>query len=141
MQRLPFPASKSFIRSRRSKLSLTALALGVPAPRWSYAQESTTATPAAAPAPAPATGAPPDPQATAAPAGTPGSKNEVADATIRCFRWTVPAAVPGIVFLSGGQSDEAATARLNAMNQRGEHPWFPLHGYFSPRRFLGGFCL
>ena len=51
------------------------------------------------------------------------SDDEVADATIRCFRWTVPAAVPGIVFLSGGQSDEAATARLNAMNQRGPHPW------------------
>jgi fructose-bisphosphate aldolase class I len=31
--------------------------------------------------------------------------------------------VPGIVFLSGGQSDELATARLNAMNQRGPHPW------------------
>ena len=35
----------------------------------------------------------------------------------------VPAAVPGIVFLSGGQSDEDATAHLNAMNQRGPHPW------------------
>ena len=35
----------------------------------------------------------------------------------------MPAAVPGIVFLSGGQSDEQATARLNAMNQLGPHPW------------------
>ena len=35
----------------------------------------------------------------------------------------VPAAVPGVVFLSGGMSDEDATARLNAMNQRGPHPW------------------
>jgi fructose-bisphosphate aldolase class I len=35
----------------------------------------------------------------------------------------VPAAVPGIVFLSGGQSDELATAHLNAMNAMGEHPW------------------
>ena len=35
----------------------------------------------------------------------------------------VPAAVPGIVFLSGGQSDEDATAHLNAMNARGPHPW------------------
>jgi fructose-bisphosphate aldolase class I len=35
----------------------------------------------------------------------------------------VPAAVPGIVFLSGGQSDEDATARLSAMNARGPHPW------------------
>src|SRR5438477_4490003 len=44
---------------------------------------------------------------------------EVADATIACFRNTVPAAIPGIVFLSGGQSDEAATAHLDAMNRRG----------------------
>ena len=35
----------------------------------------------------------------------------------------VPAAVPGIVFLSGGQTDEDATAHLNAMNTRGPHPW------------------
>jgi fructose-bisphosphate aldolase class I len=47
----------------------------------------------------------------------------VADETIRCLRNTVPAAVPGVVFLSGGMSDEDATARLNAMNQRGPHPW------------------
>ena len=40
------------------------------------------------------------------------SDEEIAEATVRCFRWTVPAAVPGIVFLSGGQSDEQATARL-----------------------------
>jgi fructose-bisphosphate aldolase class I len=51
------------------------------------------------------------------------SVEEVADETIDTFRWTVPAAVPGIVFLSGGQSDEDATAHLNAMNQRGPHPW------------------
>ncbi len=48
---------------------------------------------------------------------------EVAEATVRCFRATVPAAVPGIVFLSGGQSDELATAHLNAMNKLGPHPW------------------
>ena len=47
----------------------------------------------------------------------------VADYTIRCLKNTCPAAVPGVVFLSGGMSDEAATARLNAMNQRGPHPW------------------
>ncbi|HEU6444693.1 MAG TPA: class I fructose-bisphosphate aldolase [Gaiellaceae bacterium] len=47
----------------------------------------------------------------------------VADMTIRCLENTVPAAVPGVVFLSGGMSDEDATARLNAMNQRGPHPW------------------
>jgi fructose-bisphosphate aldolase, class I len=48
---------------------------------------------------------------------------EVAEATVRCFRAMVPSAVPGIVFLSGGQSDELATAHLNAMNKLGPHPW------------------
>jgi fructose-bisphosphate aldolase, class I len=47
----------------------------------------------------------------------------VAETTIRCLENTCPAAVPGVVFLSGGMSDEDATARLNAMNQRGPHPW------------------
>ena len=47
----------------------------------------------------------------------------VAGQTISCLENTVPAAVPGVVFLSGGMSDEDATARLNAMNQRGPHPW------------------
>src|SRR5438093_8565952 len=51
------------------------------------------------------------------------SDDEVARETIRCLRRHVPAAVPGVVFLSGGQSDEQATARLNAMNALGEHPW------------------
>ena len=48
---------------------------------------------------------------------------EVAEWTVRCFNNHVPAAVPGIVFLSGGQSDEDATAHLNAMNAVGPHPW------------------
>ncbi len=48
---------------------------------------------------------------------------DVAEQTIRCFRRHVPAAVPGIVFLSGGQTDEDATAHLNAMNAMGPHPW------------------
>jgi fructose-bisphosphate aldolase class I len=48
---------------------------------------------------------------------------EVAEATVRCLRECVPAAVPGIVFLSGGQSESEATAHLNAMNGMGEHPW------------------
>ncbi|HEU4449122.1 MAG TPA: class I fructose-bisphosphate aldolase [Gaiellaceae bacterium] len=48
---------------------------------------------------------------------------EVAKATVRCFREVVPAAVPGIVFLSGGQSDEQATANLNAINRVGDQPW------------------
>jgi fructose-bisphosphate aldolase class I len=47
----------------------------------------------------------------------------VADLTIRALENTVPASVPGVVFLSGGMSDEDATARLNAMNQRSPHPW------------------
>jgi fructose-bisphosphate aldolase class I len=49
--------------------------------------------------------------------------DEVADATLDVFYRHVPAAVPGIVFLSGGQTDEDATAHLNAMNKRGPHPW------------------
>jgi fructose-bisphosphate aldolase, class I len=44
-------------------------------------------------------------------------------ATIRCFKRVVPAAVPGVVFLSGGQSDELATAHLNEMNRIGGFPW------------------
>ena len=51
------------------------------------------------------------------------SVREVAEQTLRCFRNTVPAAVPGIVFLSGGQSDELATAHLNEMNRLGGGPW------------------
>ena len=51
------------------------------------------------------------------------SVEDVAEATVRCFRSTVPAAVPGIVFLSGGQSDEVATAHLNAMNKLSGRPW------------------
>jgi fructose-bisphosphate aldolase class I len=49
--------------------------------------------------------------------------DEVAEQTLKCFYRHVPAAVPGIVFLSGGQTDEDATANLNAMNARGPHPW------------------
>jgi fructose-bisphosphate aldolase class I len=49
---------------------------------------------------------------------------EVATATLRCLKRAVPAAVPGIVLLSGGQNDELATIHLNAMNARGgPHPW------------------
>ena len=48
---------------------------------------------------------------------------EVAEATLECFYKHVPAAVPGIVFLSGGQSDEDATAHLDAMNRIGGFPW------------------
>ncbi|HCN89696.1 MAG TPA: fructose-bisphosphate aldolase class I, partial [Oxalobacteraceae bacterium] len=48
---------------------------------------------------------------------------QVAEASIRCLTRYVPAAVPGIVFLSGGQSAEDATDHLNAMNAMGPHPW------------------
>ncbi len=48
---------------------------------------------------------------------------EVAELTLRCLRSTVPAAVPGIAFLSGGQSDELATEHLNLMNASGDLPW------------------
>ncbi|MDP9442152.1 MAG: fructose-bisphosphate aldolase class I [Actinomycetota bacterium] len=48
---------------------------------------------------------------------------EVAEQTLKCLRRTVPAAVPGIAFLSGGQSAEVATEHLNAMNNMGPHPW------------------
>ena len=60
----------------------------------------------------------------------PGSKSdetadveEVAEATVRVLKTTVPASLPGIVFLSGGQTDEQSTAHLNAMNRIGPHPW------------------
>ncbi len=48
---------------------------------------------------------------------------DVASATIRCLRHVVPAAVPGIVFLSGGQNESQATTNLNAMGQMSGHPW------------------
>lgn len=50
---------------------------------------------------------------------------EIADATVKCMLRTVPAAVPGIAFLSGGQTSELASARLNAMNLRfkSQLPW------------------
>ncbi|PCM46157.1 class I fructose-bisphosphate aldolase [Marinobacter sp. ANT_B65] len=51
------------------------------------------------------------------------SPEEVAEATLRVFRRVVPAAVPGINFLSGGQTPEEATANLNAINSLGRQPW------------------
>ena len=52
-----------------------------------------------------------------------GGVEEVAERTLDVLYRHVPAAVPGIVFLSGGETDEDATAHLNAMNARGPHPW------------------
>ena len=51
------------------------------------------------------------------------SHEEVAAATIRCLTANIPAEVPGVVFLSGGMSDEDATIRLNEMNKVSGHPW------------------
>ncbi|KAB2698572.1 class I fructose-bisphosphate aldolase [Ochrobactrum sp. GPK 3] len=51
------------------------------------------------------------------------SVEEVAEKTVRCLKATVPATVPGIAFLSGGQSDEEATAHLSAMNAGYDMPW------------------
>jgi len=53
------------------------------------------------------------------------SDDDIADATVKCFLRAVPAAVQGITFLSGGQSAELASARLNAINARfkSKLPW------------------
>jgi fructose-bisphosphate aldolase class I len=54
---------------------------------------------------------------------TQASPQEVAEKTLACLYRTVPAAVPGIAFLSGGQSAEVATEHLDLMNKMGPHPW------------------
>ena len=51
------------------------------------------------------------------------SAAEVAEKTVKCLKETVPSSVPGIAFLSGGQSDEAATEHLSLMNAMGGLPW------------------
>jgi len=57
---------------------------------------------------------------------------------VRCLKASVPAAVPGIAFLSGGQSDEEATAHLSAINTMGDLPWKLT---FSYGRALQAACL
>ena len=59
------------------------------------------------------------------------STDEVAEMTVTCLSRTVPSAVPGIAFLSGGQSNEKATAHLNAMNQllNSSGPWNLTYSY------------
>jgi len=52
-----------------------------------------------------------------------GTPEQVAELTVKCLKATVPAAVPGIAFLSGGQSDEQATQNLSLMNEIGGVPW------------------
>ncbi len=54
---------------------------------------------------------------------TQATTQQVAERTVQVLRRTVPAAVPGIVFLSGGQSEVQSTDNLNAMNKLGKHPW------------------
>jgi fructose-bisphosphate aldolase class I len=67
-----------------------------------------------------------------------GAASEVAERTIACFQGTVPAAVPGIAFLSGGQSDEEATANLNALSKRAAAIHAPWQITFSYGRGLQG---
>lgn len=57
------------------------------------------------------------------------SVEEVAEKTVRLLKAFVPAAVPGIAFLSGGQSDEDATAHLDAINKSGALPWHVTYSY------------
>ncbi|WP_128290960.1 class I fructose-bisphosphate aldolase [Afifella aestuarii] len=61
--------------------------------------------------------------------GQKASVEEVAEKTLRCLKSCVPPAVPGIAFLSGGQSDEQATAHLSAMNAMGQLPWKLTYSY------------
>ena len=57
------------------------------------------------------------------------SAQEVADKTLKCLRATVPSSVPGIAFLSGGQSDELATEHLSRLNAIGGNPWVLTFSY------------
>jgi fructose-bisphosphate aldolase class I len=71
------------------------------------------------------------------------SVEEVAEKTVRLLRACVPGAVPGIAFLSGGQSDEEATAHLDAMNKLGPLPWKLTFSYgralqAAPQKAWGG---
>jgi fructose-bisphosphate aldolase class I len=62
-------------------------------------------------------------------AATQASPEEIAEATVRLFKRCVPVAVPGIAFLSGGQSDVEATANLDAINRLGPLPWAVTFSY------------
>ncbi len=75
--------------------------------------------------------------------GAQAGVDEVAERTIRVLKNTVPSAVPGIAYLSGGQSDELATAHLNAMNALGGFPWKMTFSYgralqAAPQKAWGG---
>ena len=74
---------------------------------------------------------------------TQAGAEEVAEKTIQCLKRTVPSAVPGIVFLSGGQSDLDATAHLAMMNQNNDLPWRLSYSYgralqAAPLKVWGG---
>jgi fructose-bisphosphate aldolase, class I len=71
------------------------------------------------------------------------SVDEVAEKTIKCLKACVPSAVPGIAYLSGGQSDELATAHLSRMNEIGGFPWKMTFSYgralqAAPQKAWGG---
>jgi fructose-bisphosphate aldolase class I len=75
--------------------------------------------------------------------GKKASVEEVAEKTVRMLKNCVPASVPGIAFLSGGQSDEEATAHLDAMNKIGDLPWKLTFSYgralqAAPQKAWGG---
>lgn len=55
--------------------------------------------------------------------GEKATPEQIAEASIRVLNKTVPAEIPGVVFLSGGQSEAEATANLNALNKMGKQPW------------------
>jgi fructose-bisphosphate aldolase class I len=61
--------------------------------------------------------------------GSKASVEEVAEKTVHCLKNTVPSSVPGIAFLSGGQSDEDATRHLSAMNAMYDLPWRLTYSY------------
>ena len=63
---------------------------------------------------------------------------EVAERTIECFKRTLPASVPGVVFLSGGEPDDSVTANLNALNKQAEDAKAPWELSFSFGRSLQG---
>ena len=76
-------------------------------------------------------------------AGVQASVDEVAEKTIKVLKRCVPSAVPGIAYLSGGQSDQSATAHLNRMNEIGGFPWKMTFSYgralqAAPQKAWGG---
>jgi len=71
-------------------------------------------------------------------AGKRADPEEVAERTIECFKRTLPASVPGVVFLSGGEPDDSVTANLNALNKQADDANVPWELSFSFGRSLQG---